>query len=133
MGIQWLIGRGRRDDAAAVAATADATLLVSGRRIDGRAGAGAFTGYKPYVEDWGPDVLWMEGTLQMRMAKAALGQDVSVLDDSADRWAALTSAGMLLHADREVVGNPAGDYHVWPAAAPAAWLTLSRSGSDVLR
>ncbi len=133
MGIQWLIGQGRRDDAVAVAATADATLLVSDRRIDGRAGAGAFTGYKPYAEGWGPDVLWMEGTLQMRMAKAALGQDVSALDDSADRWAALTSAGMLLHADREVVGNPAGDYHVWPAAAPAAWRTLSRSGSDVLR
>jgi hypothetical protein len=69
----------------------------------------------------------------MRMAKAALGQDVSILDDSADRWAALSSAGMLLHANHEVVGNPAGDYHVWPAAAPAAWLALARSGSDVLR
>jgi hypothetical protein len=133
MGIQWLIGQGRRDDAAAVAATADATLLVSDRRVDGRAGAGTFTGYRPYAEDWGPDVLWMEGTLQMRMAKAAIGQDVSALDDSADRWTALTAPGMLLHADREVIGNPAGDYHVWPAAAPAAWLTLARSGSDVLR
>jgi hypothetical protein len=116
-----------------VAATADATLTVTGRRIDGRAGAGAFTGYKPFAEGWAPDVLWMEGTLQMRMAKAALGQDVSALDDSADRWAALTSAGMLLHADKDVVGNAAGDYHVWPAAAPAAWLMLARSGSDVLR
>jgi hypothetical protein len=133
MGIQWLLGRGRTEDARAVAATADAMLLVAGRRIDGRDGAGAFTGYKPYAEAWGPDVLWMEGTLQMRMAKAALGQDVAALDDSADRWAALTSGGMLLHADREVVGNPAGDYHVWPAAAPAAWLALSRSGSDLLR
>jgi hypothetical protein len=75
----------------------------------------------------------MEGTLQMRMAKAALGEDVSALDDSADRWAALTGGAMLLHADRELVGNPAGDYHVWPAAAPAAWLELSRSGSDLLR
>jgi hypothetical protein len=133
MGIQWLIGQGRLGDAAAVAATADATLLVADRRIDGRTGAGAFIGYKPFAEAWGPDVLWMEGTLQMRMAKAALGEDVSALDDSADRWAALTGGAMLLHADREVVGNPAGDYHVWPAAAPAAWLELSRSGSDLLR
>jgi hypothetical protein len=75
----------------------------------------------------------MEGTLQMRMAKAALGEDVRALDDSADRWAALVSAGMLLHADKDVVGNPAGDDHVWPAAAPAAWLVLSRSGSAILR
>jgi hypothetical protein len=133
MGIQWLIGQGRRTEAAAVAATADATLLVTDRRIDGREGAGAFTGYKPYAEAWAPDVLWMEGTLQMRMAKAALGQDVSALDDSADRWSALTGTGMLLHASADVVGNPAGDYRVWPAAAPAAWLALSRSGSDVLR
>jgi hypothetical protein len=133
MGIQWLLGQGRRDDALAVAATADATLQVSDRRVDGHESAGTFTGYKPFAEGWGPDVLWMEGTLQMRMAKAALGQDVAALDDSADRWAALTSGGLLLHADREVVGNPAGDYHVWPAAAPAAWLTLARSGSDVLR
>ena len=133
MGIQWLLGRGRAADAAAVAATADATLRVEGRRIEGRDGAGAFTGYRPFADSWGPDVLWMEGTLQMRMAKAALGQDVATLDDSADRWAALTPAGLLLHADRTVVGNPAGDYHVWPAAAPASWLALSRSGSDLLR
>jgi hypothetical protein len=133
MGIQWLIGQGRRAEALAVAATADATLLVSGRRVDGREGAGAFTGYRPFAEGWGPDVLWMEGTLQMRMAKAALGQDVSALDDSADRWLALTGPGSMLHADKEIVGNPAGDYHVWPAAAPAAWLTLSRSGSALLR
>lgn len=133
MGIQWLLGRGRAADAAAVAATADATLRVEGRRIEGRDGAGAFTGYRPFADSWGPDVLWMEGTLQMRMAKAALGQDVATLDDSADRWTALTPAGLLLHADRTVVGNPAGDYHVWPAAAPAAWLALSRSGSDLLR
>ena len=124
---------GHRVDAAAVAATADATLLVTGRQIDGRASAGTFTGYKPYVEGWAPDVLWMEGTLQMRMAKAALGQDVSALDNSADRWAALTSPGMMIHASSDIVGNNAGDFHTWPAAAPAAWLTLSRSGSDVLR
>jgi hypothetical protein len=134
MGIQWLLGQGRPADAAAVAATADATLSVTGRRVAGREGAGTFTGYKPFAEGWAPDVLWMEGTLQMRMAKAALGQDVAALDDSADRWAALTGgAGYLLHADQDVLGNPAGDYHVWPAAAPAAWLALSRSGSDLLR
>jgi hypothetical protein len=106
---------------------------VTGRSVAGRESAGTFTGYKPFAEAWGPDVLWMEGTLQMRMAKAALGQDVSALDDSADRWAALTGAGSMLHADKDVVGNPAGVYLVWPAAAPAAWLALSRSGSELLR
>ena len=38
----------------------------------------------------GPDVLWMEGTLMMRLAKARLGSDVAALDDDTDRWAALT-------------------------------------------
>jgi hypothetical protein len=65
----------------------------------------------------------MEGTLMMRLAKARLGSDVAALDDSADRWAALTAPEPPLQVDR-AAGD---DYHVWPAAAPAAWLTLSRS------
>jgi len=130
LGILWLIGRDRRADALAVAAYADASMLLSARSAGG---AGPFTGYKPYAEAWGPDVLWMEGTMMMRAARQALGLDTAAIDASADAWARLTPPGYLLQADREAVGNPAGDYRPWAAAAPAGWLMLSRSRSTLLR
>jgi hypothetical protein len=95
---------------------------VEGRRVNWpTAGAQTFTGYRPSVG--GPDVLWMEGTLMMRLAKSRLGSDVALLDEHADRWAALTAPDPPLHVDRA----RGEDYHVWPAAAAAAWRTLSRS------
>ena len=128
-GILWLLGQGRRADAESLEATADATLRVTGRQVQHPAAAGqAFDGYKPFADAWGPDVLWMEGTLMMRMAKARLGRDVSALDATADRWAAITAPLPPLQVDR-AAGE---DYHVWPAAAPAAWLALSRSGFGLL-
>jgi hypothetical protein len=129
LGILWLIGRGRTADARAVETSADAALLVHGRTVSWRSAAGeTFTGYRPYADASGPDVLWMEGTLQMRMARAKLRSDTAALDDSIDRWSALTGPNMLLQADR--AGGE--DYHAWPAAAPAAWLRLSRSEFSLL-
>ena len=123
-GILWLIGRDRRADAAAVERAADATLRVEGRRVAWPGAAGqTFSGYRPFADAWSPDVLWMEGTLMMRLAKARLGSDVGELDDSADRWAALTAPAPPLQVDR-AAGE---DYRAWPAAAPAAWQALSRS------
>ena len=50
-------------------------MRVAGRRVDWPgAGAQTFAGYRPFAEAWGPDMLWMEGTLQMRLAKARLGR-----------------------------------------------------------
>jgi hypothetical protein len=132
-GIEWLIGQGRLDDARAVAAQTQATTLVTGRTIEGRASAGTFTGYRPFADAWSPDVLWMEGTMQMRMALSDLGLSTADLDSSADRWAAATGGGLMLQADRTVVGGSGGDFHTWAAAAPAAWRTLARSGTNVLQ
>ena len=86
-----------------------------------------FNGYRPFADAWGPDVLWMEGTLMMRLAKARLGRDVGARRH-ADRWAALTAPGPPLQVDR-AAGE---DYHVWPAAGPAAWLVLSPGRSTWL-
>ncbi|MDA0162531.1 hypothetical protein OM076_19815 [Solirubrobacter ginsenosidimutans] len=124
LGILWLLGRGRRADAVAVERYVDASMAVKGRSVD-RPGADGqtFDGYRPFADAWGPDVLWMEGTLMMRLAKARLGRDVSALDGHVARWAALTAPGLPLQVDR-AAGE---DYHVWPAAAPAAWLALSHS------
>jgi len=129
-GILWLLGRGRHEDAAAVERTTDATMRVDGRRVLWPGAAGqTFSGYRPFADAWGPDVLWMEGTLMMRLAKARLGSDVGELDDSADRWAALTAPDPPLQVDRA----RGGDYHVWPAAAPAAWRTLCRGEFALLQ
>ena len=128
LGILWLAACGRDAEARAVAATAEATLLVHDRRVDWPGAEGqAFTGYRPFAGGWAPDVLWTEGTLQLRLARLRLGFEDAALDDSIERWAALTPPGLLLHADRE-----AGDHHVWPAAAPAAWLRLVRAGFPLL-
>lgn len=118
-GALWLAARGRPDDARAVLSGADATMRVTERRVPGA--TESFTGYKPFADAWGPDVLWMEGTMQVRHAKARLGLPVADLDDSAARWAALTAPGMPLQADR----TDGGDYHAWPAAGAAAWMRLA--------
>jgi hypothetical protein len=123
LGILWLLSQGRRADAEAVAAEADATMLVRDRSVAWPGAEGqTFTGYKPYADAWGADVLWMEGTLAMRMAKSRLGDGTAALDDTIDRWTALTSPDYVLQADR--AGGE--DYHAWPAAAPTAWLRLGR-------
>ena len=64
----------------------------------------------------------------MRFAKARLGADTAELDDTIARWAALSAPEPPLQVDR-AAGE---DYHVWPAAAPAAWDRLSRSGFSLL-
>jgi hypothetical protein len=71
----------------------------------------------------------MEGTLMMRLAKARLGHDLAVLDDSIDRWVRLSAPRPPLRVDR-AAGD---DYQVWPAAAPAAWLALSRGDFALLQ
>jgi hypothetical protein len=130
LGIQWLLGQGRRGDALAVAAYADESMLVDGRTIGA---AGPLTGYRPYADAWGPDVLWVEGTLQMRAAKRALGLDTTVIDRAVDSLSRMSPEGYLPQADGDVVGNQGGDYRTWDAAAPAGWLALSRSRSALLR
>jgi hypothetical protein len=132
-GIQWLLGQGRADDAHAVATETDATMRVAGRTLEGRRSAGAFSGYRPFADSWSADVLWMEGTMQMRMSLAALGRPTAELDESAERWAAATGGGLMAQADRTVVSAPGGEYHTWPAAAPAAWRLLARSTTPLLR
>ena len=130
LGALWLLGQGRRADAVAVERTTDATMRVNDRLVAWpSAGEQRFSGYRPFADPWGPDVLWMEGTLMMRLAKARLGSDVAWLDDSADRWASLTAPDPPLQVNR-AAGD---DYHAWPAAAPAAWLSLSRSELSLSR
>ena len=84
---------------------------------------GPFTGYRPYAEGAGPDVLWAEGTAQVRFALKALGENTSVLEKSMSAWSAITKAGTL-GADRAARVEDLNEYHVWPTSAAASWTLL---------
>jgi hypothetical protein len=89
---------------------------------------GPFSGYAPYVGDGAPDVRWAEGSGEMRLAQAALGQDTRALDESIATWALINKGAGSLQADRTVNSESYGvEYHVWPASTAAAWTVLSQS------
>jgi len=85
--------------------------------------AGPFTGYRPYAEGAGPDVMWAEGTAQVRFALKALGENTSILEKSMSAWGGITKAGTL-GADRAATVQDLNEYHVWPTSAAASWTLL---------
>jgi len=93
---------------------------------------GLFSGYRPYLGKRAPDVLWFEGTAEMRFVSTFLGQPTDVLDASMNAWWDVTRKQGLapLGADRTVTGNAYNEYHVWPTAAAGAWTVLSGAAAD---
>ena len=92
------------------------------------AATGPFSGYKPYLEASGPNVLWFEATPMIRMVTSALGQSVTTLDSWITSWRAVAGSTVgPLQADQTLTNAAYGvEYHVWPSAAPAAWVILSQ-------
>ncbi len=139
LGIFYLLLRGRSSDAGKVADWMNANLAVANRSIAlssapatfnlTYSSPGPFSGYRPYAGTGAPDVLWMEGTLEARLALAALGRSTTVLDDSIARWrkVAGTAVGPLM-ADRTITDNAFNEYHVWPVSSTASWFLLSGTG-----
>jgi hypothetical protein len=93
---------------------------------------GPFSGYRPYIGKRAPDVLWFEGTAEMRFASSFLGQPTEALDASMNSWWDITRKQGLapLGADRTITNNPYNEYHVWPTAAAGAWTILSGASKD---
>lgn len=93
---------------------------------------GPFSGYRPYIGKRAPDVLWFEGTAEMRFASVFLGQPTEALDASMNSWWDITRKQGLapLGADRTITNNPYNEYHVWPTAAAGAWTVLSGAATD---
>jgi hypothetical protein len=136
IGSMYLMGRGRADLGALVLGGAQSFAVGkrSIERSDDKAtfngsyeAPGPFIGYRPYLGTETPDVLWFEGTAEMRLAQVAFGRDTSELDASMERWAAVTgkAGDAPLGADRTVTDNAFGEYHVWPTGAAGAWSLLS--------
>ena len=138
LGAMYLQGTGRPDLGAQVLAYAQKHFAIDGRSVKlskdpdtynmTYSADGPFAGYTPYAGDGGPDVLWAEGSGQMRLAEASLGQDTSALDQSIADWAAITSdqGQGPLQADQTYSGFGV-QYHVWPASAAGAWTALADS------
>jgi hypothetical protein len=140
LGAAYLAGRGEGDLGELVLAHAQSAFALSGRSIslslepssynETYSSPGPFTGYAPYIGSGAPNVLWFEGTAEMRMAQAALGQSTMGLDQSMSAWESVTAgdSGAPLQADQALSSPAYGvEYHVWPAAAAGAWVTLSNS------
>jgi hypothetical protein len=138
LGAMYLQGTGQAALAAQVLTYAQANFAVSGRGIKESAdpatynqtysATGPFSGYAPYAGKGAPDVLWAEGSGEMRVAEGALGQDTSALDKAIAAWTAITAGRKQgpLQADQTVVSQPFGlEYHVWPASSAAAWTMLA--------
>ena len=139
LGAMYLITRGQIATAAKVRSYIESAFAVSGRTIakstvagtfnDGFAATGPFSGYRPYADATGPDVLWAEGTAQVRLLKLSLFDSVSALDASTKAWDKVSGSAGPLQADRTVTGHPYNEYHVWPTAAAGAWRILSNAPS----
>jgi len=97
------------------------------------AAKGPFAGFRPYLGKKAPDVLWFEGTAEMRLVSTFLGASTEQLDADMNEWWAVTRKQGLapLGADRTVTNNRYNEYHVWPTAAAGAWTVLSGASTDV--
>jgi hypothetical protein len=93
------------------------------------AAAGPFSGYKPYKEASGPNVLWFTATPMLRMVTSVLGQSTTTLDSWITSWKAITASTVgPLQADQTLTNTAYGvEYHVWPSAEPAAWVLLAQN------
>jgi hypothetical protein len=90
------------------------------------AAPGPFSGFAPYIGGAAPTVLWTEGTSEMLVAAADLGQSTSTLAASLRAIAALNPGQAPVMADRTVTSIPYGEeYHVWPSAAGGAWMLIA--------
>jgi hypothetical protein len=137
LGVLYSFIRGNEDLGRQVYAYAQSNFQIFGRSVElskdpatynmTYEAKGPFSGYRPYLDEKAPDVLWFEGTAQMRFIMSAIGDSTEELDKSTDAWWAITRKQGLapLGADRTVTGNPYNEYHVWPTAAAGGWTVLS--------
>lgn len=139
LGAMYLLGRGLAPLADQVYTNADDRFAIDGRSIEKSrstatfnmryAAKGPFAGYRPYLGDGTPEVLWFEGLAEMRLAGAALSRDTRTIDKDIERWWSVTRAAgsAPLGADRTVTIPGLNEYHVWPTAGAGAWSILSQA------
>lgn len=142
LGVIYSFMRGNEDLGKQVYSFAQENFRVSDRSIEQSSNPatynmtyeakGPFSGYRPYLGEKTPDVLWFEGTAEMRFIASAIGEPTNELDKSTHAWWDITRGDGLapLGADRTVTDNPYNEYHVWPTAAAGGWTVLSGAAPD---
>lgn len=136
LGVMYLDGRNESTVAQEVLTYADGAFALSGRSIakssnpstynERYSASGPFSGFKPYLGTGAPNVLWTEGSAEMLLAQAALGQPTTALAQSLNAIAALTPTEAPVQADQVALSTAYGaEYHVWPSAAAGAWMMLA--------
>lgn len=139
LGIMFLESLGQTSTADQVLVYTQSALAVSGRSISTSSDTstynmtysakGPFSGFEPFAGANAPNVLWPEGSAEMLLAEATVGQSMTSLTQSLNSIAGVTSAagGAPLQADRTVTPSVAygAEFPVWPAAAAGAWLLLA--------
>jgi len=142
LGVLYLESHGENTVAQKVLAYATSAFALSGRAIVHSSDAatynmdfaakGPFSGLKPYLGTAAPNVLWTEGSAEMQLAQASLGQSTSALKASLNAIAAVTPTDAPLQADQTVTSVAYGEeYHVWPAAAAGAWMLLAQHSAPL--
>ncbi|HEX3561568.1 MAG TPA: hypothetical protein VHU24_01920 [Solirubrobacterales bacterium] len=138
-GALFELATGDSQSAKKVLGYAKSNFLVTGRSVakstdtatynNTYAAAGPFSGYKPYQGDVGPNVLWFEATPMLRLVTAAVGDSTTTLDSWITSWKAIAGSSVgPLQANQTLTNAAIGvEYHVWPAASPAAWVLLSQN------
>lgn len=141
LGAIYLVGRGRLPAASEVAGRIPERFGVDNRkiRLSGNldkynmtwSSTESFDGFKPYDAPGVPNVIWFEGNAQVRAATAATGGSVTSLDAESRKWRNVTASSASaapLQANETVTDTKKNfdvEYHVWPAAAAAAWWLLA--------
>jgi len=142
LGAMFEVATGDILTAKAVLSYAKSKFLVTGRSIVKSTNAatynntysatGPFSGYKPYAEASSPNVLWFEGTPMLRIATASVGDSTTTLDSWITAWKATTASTVgPVQSDQTLTAPAYGvEYHVWPSAAPAAWVLISQNATS---
>jgi hypothetical protein len=136
LGVMYLQDHGETNNAQKVLTYAEGAFALSGRSIvessdpatynETYSAAGPFSGFAPYIGNDPPNVIWTEGTSEMLVAAAGLGQSTSALASSLQAIAAATPGEAPVMADKTVISIPYGEeYHVWPSAAGGAWMLIA--------
>ena len=137
LGVLYLVSKNETTVAQEVLSYTQSAFALSGRSItkstnmatynNTYAAAGPFSGFKPFIGTNAPEVLWTEGSAEMELAHAALGQPTSSLNASLLSIYALTPTVAPLMADRTLTDpNYSAEFHVWPADAAGAWFLLAQ-------
>jgi len=136
LGVMYLQDRGDTYDAQKVLSYAEGAFALTGRSIvessdpatynETYSAPGPFSGFAPYIGIGAPNVLWTEGTSEMLVAAADLGQPTSTLSSSLLALAAVTPGQAPVMADQTLYTSAyEEEYHVWPSAAGGAWMLIA--------